>query len=445
MPIQLHRLAFTIFSLLTLASLSSLPVTAAIIEVGPTSSWCNTINSARPGDEIVLLNTANFTTPCGITAKGTASAPITIRSQSPSQRAALAYNGTTSNVIEFQGASYVIFKWMTFPGTQADVDAIRVRSGNNITIEDNTFTNIGGLCVAANDSSTQKLTVAKNVATNLKSTGFYFGCQDGIACASTDLRFEENFVDTVTTPYNPVGTGYAIQVKLNSYGVIRDNTIYRTKGPGIAVYGSNNGGAASIIEGNYVEGSVNDGGIAILGGPAIVRNNVAVGNAYGGISAQDYNGRGLQKNIWIVHNTVLNNYDSGINMQNWSSTAGNVLAFNAILPRSGTSATRPSSPAGTATGNITCGTTCFVNATTASYDLWPTTNSPLLDTAGSGPETWRPQDDFMGTTRSIAADIGAFERSASTVNHTVGGGTARPPRVSAPLSPPAAPTNLQVH
>jgi len=92
------------------------------------------------------------------------------------------------------------------------------------------------------------------------------------------------------------------------------------------------------VERNYVEGAVTDAGINVGGGPAIVRNNIVVGNQYHGIWAQDYNGRGLQQNVWIVHNTVLNNPTGGIKVSNWLAGAGNVLAFNAIAPLGGTPA-----------------------------------------------------------------------------------------------------------
>ena len=91
---------------------------------------------------------------------------------------------------------------------------------------------------------------------------------------------ERNLIDGVTTPYDANAIGYGVQIKLNSFATIRDNSIYRTKGPGIMVYGSNQGGQASLLEGNYVEGSMQEGGIVIGGGPAVVRNNILVGNAY---------------------------------------------------------------------------------------------------------------------------------------------------------------------
>lgn len=414
------------------------------LTVGPSADWCRTINTASPGEEIVFLP-GSYTDPCWISARGTAANWITLRSQSEEegQRATFAYSGSTANVLELRGAGYLILRGFAFAPTQDAVDAIRIRQANDVLIERNIFTRIGGVSIPANDPGTNvpRLTIRHNVFRDLQSTGIYLGCHEG-NCKVTDILVEGNFIDGVTSS----GVGYGLEIKLNSYGTVRDNTVYGTKGPGLMAYGSNQGDPPTVFEGNYVEGSQTDGGIVIGGGPGVVRNNVLVGNAYGGISAQNYASRNLQRNIWIVHNTVLHNADSGINVQGWTIGANNVIAYNAILPLPGTAALRPSAPVGTIVGNVTCGTpaSCFVNASTAPYDLWPTLTSPLLDMAGNGAEPWRPTDDFMGVSRGSAADVGAFERINSAIVHSVGGGNPRPPRISTDTIPPAAPTNLRV-
>jgi hypothetical protein len=438
------KLSLSFLFLLVITIYKPQTVLGRLIEVGSSDPWCNTINSAFPGDEIVFLP-GSYTTPCWVTARGTPESPILIRSQSeaPSQRAVFAYSGSTSNVLELRNAVYLVLRGFAFAQTQSGVDAIKIRQVTDIIIERNTFTGIGGISISANDSGTNvaRITIRQNIFKDLRSTGLYLGCQEG-NCKVTELVIEGNLIDGVTSS----DVGYGLQIKLNSYGTVRDNTVYRTKGPGIMVYGSNSGDPPSLIEGNYVEGSQTDGGIVVGGGPAIIRNNVVVGNAYGGISAQNYGGRGLQQNVWIVHNTSLNNSDSGINVQGWTAGSGNVIAYNAILPLSGTLGLRPSSPAGTIVGNVSCTTaaSCFINATTLPYDLWPTLTSPLLNTAGNGPEPWRPTDDFMGIPRGNAADVGAFERSSLINDHLVGGGSPRPSRTSTGTTLPAAPTNLQV-
>ncbi len=422
-------------------------IPAASLSVNPSNPWCDIINNAAPGDEIVFTP-GFYSTPCWITAKGLPGSPIMVRSQSeePDRRATFAYPGSTSNVLELRDAAYLTIRGFSFAPTQDGVDAIRIRKANDIIIEKNLFKGIGGVSISANDGDTHRITVRQNTFKDLKYTGLYFGCHDGNTCRATDLLIDGNLIDGITTPFAPSAIGYGIEIKLNSHGTVRDNTIYRTKGPGIMVYGSNRKDPPSILEGNYVEGSKTEGGIVIGGGPAIVRNNALIGNAYGGISVQNYGERNLQKNVWIVHNTLINNDDSGINVSAWQAGSGNVIAFNAFLPKTGTPALRPSLPPGTMVRNITCstGASCFVNAVTPPYDLWPSSDSLLLNASGYGIEPWRPPDDFMGVQRDSPADVGAFERTLQTLDHLVGGGYARPPRISIDTAPSAAPRNLPI-
>ena len=323
------------------------------------------------------------------------------QNEEPAQRAVFTYSGSAANVIELREAAHLVLRSFSFGATQEGVDAIRIWKANDIVIENSLFQSIGGISISANNHDSTRLTVRRNTFRNLQATGLYFGCHKGSDCHATNLMIEGNLIDGVA-PTDQTAVGYGLQIKLNSYGIIRDNTIYHTKGPGIMTYGSNRGDPASVVEGNYVEGSRTEGGIVIGGGPAIVRHNVLVGNQYGGISAQNYGGRNLQQSVWIVHNTVLNNKDSGINIQGWSPERQNVLAFNAILPLSGTLALRPAAPSGVVVGNVTCSISslCFVNAITYPYDLLPALTTPLLNAVGIGVVPWRPSNDFMGVRRN---------------------------------------------
>ncbi|MEE8409264.1 MAG: right-handed parallel beta-helix repeat-containing protein [Myxococcota bacterium] len=404
------------------------PAVATTTAVGPGDTWCSTINAAVAGDEIILL-AGTYTRPCAISAVGSAAEPILVRSegQTSGTRAVMAYAGSTSNVIDFVGsARYVILRGLAFQPTQPAVDAVKIKAGDDLVIEQCLFEGLGGISIAANTTDSQRITVRDNVFLGLQTTGLYFGCHNGVDCHATDILIEGNLIDGVVSP----GVGYGLEIKLNSWGTVRDNTIYNTQGPCLMVYGSNRGDPPSLVEGNYVEASTNDGGIVLGGGAAIVRNNVVVASDYGGIVAQDYAGRDLMDNVWIVHNTLLGNGSASIRVQSWEPGRGNVLAFNAIAPGGGGAALNPASPVGTVTGNIECdpASICFVDPSSSPYDLWPTISGGLVDAAGSGSEPWRPQDDFMGTPRGAATDVGAFERTADISDHRVGGGTARPPR-----------------
>ncbi len=378
--------------------------------VTPDLPWCSIVNQAQPGSEIVFAPGA-YSEPCSIRASGTAAAGIVIRSENDSSnaRARLTYAGATSNVLQVFG-SYLTIRGFEFRPNSDAVISLRIMGGaQSLTVERNVFGGFGNVALSANSGSTANLVIRDNMFLDLENTAVYVGCHDG-SCVSTNLLFERNFIRGVRAS-DPNSVGYGIEVKLNSWGLVRDNTIVNTKGPPIMTYGLQQGDQASTIEGNYVEGSREEGGIVIGGGPAIVRNNIAVNNAYGGISAQDYNRRHLQRNVWIVHNTLINNGDSGINTQGWSAGANNVIANNAILPKAYTVALRPAMPAGTIVGNVTCTPACFVNAIAAPYDFWPAERSPLMDVAQPGSEVLKIFDEFMGAPRGPRPAAGGLERT----------------------------------
>jgi Right handed beta helix region len=401
--------------------------TGVFRRVTPEDAWCAAVNSAQPGDEFVFA-AGDYPEPCSIRASGNSAAGILIRSEGEDSRAKFSYPGYTSNVVQVFG-SFLTIRGFEFRPSSKDVHSLRIMGGaHDVTVEGNLFSGVGNVALSANNGSTADLVIRDNVFLNLENTAAYVGCHDG-SCVSTNLRFERNYINGVRAA-DPDAVGYGIEVKLNSWGVIRDNTIVNTKGPPIMTYGSNQPAHVSLIEGNYVEGSRGEGGIVIGGGPAIVRNNIAVNNANGGISAQNYDRRNLQKSIWIVHNTLINNSDSGINTQGWAAGSDNVIAYNAILPKSLTPAFRLSGPVDTIMSNITCSASCFVNALTAPYDLWPAAGSLLVDIALPRITAWKPSDDFMGKARDERPDAGAMERTHSASDHRVSGKSLRPPRAS---------------
>ncbi len=416
------------------------PARATPRAVGPADDWCGAINAAQPGEEIVL-SSGDYSTPCVISTRGTAAQRTVIRSESEAAglRATFNYTGTASNVIDLDAAAFITLRGFAFARTENDIDAIRIRQADDILIERNVFENIGGIAVPANTSgsTSARIIVRDNVFKNMRNTVIYFGCHSG-NCTVKDAVIERNLIDG-TLPGD--GVGYGVQIKLNSNALIRDNTIYRTRGPGIMVYGSNNGGTASIIEGNYVEGAIDDANINAGGGPATIVNNITVGGGFAGIRAQDYAGRNLQRNVRIVHNTVLSAPTAGIHLQNWSN-AGNVLANNAILPISGVPAISGISDAAVVTGNVTCTGTCFVNSANGPFDLLPAPGSALLGAARGAGSPWQPTDDFMGIPRGSPADSGAFERATNGLPRLVGDSKPRPPRNGASQATPTVGPNI---
>src|SRR5699024_8973767 len=167
-------------------------------------------------------------------------------------RSILDYAGRSSNVIDFDGdAGYIVLRDLFWHPTHDGIDGIKIKQGHDLLIENNTFEGIGGISISANSTDVDHVTVRRNAFRNLDATGLYFGCHNGKDCHATHILIEGNLFDHVDSD----AVGYGMEVKLNSRAVIRDNTIYDTKGPGIMVYGSNRGDPPSVIEGNYVEGS----------------------------------------------------------------------------------------------------------------------------------------------------------------------------------------------
>jgi hypothetical protein len=370
--------------------------------VGPTDSWCGIVNAAKPGDEIAFTPGV-YTGTCYITAKGHSSGPIVMRSREDASgnRATFQYTGTTTNVLELHDAAYVSIKGFRFAGTQPGVDAIRILSGSDITIDGNAFDSIGGTSIRASNLSVARLSILRNTFTRLTHAAMKLGCPDGTTCKASDVLVEDNAIDGIT-PTSSGDAAYGVELRRNSYGTIRGNSVAHTAGPGIVVQGA--GVVRTVIEKNTVEAAMM-GGIVVSGNHVTIRNNVIVGCAAGGILFQN----GSQVDDWVVNNTLVGNGGVGIDVSTWSTAAssGNVLAFNAIQPASGAVAVRPANPIGTVRGNITCGTSpaCFDN------QLAPLPSGPLAGAAGGGTEPWRPTDDYADTPRTAPADVGAIERT----------------------------------
>ncbi|MBI5512734.1 MAG: right-handed parallel beta-helix repeat-containing protein [Deltaproteobacteria bacterium] len=426
-PRRLRALPWTLT--LTLAPAVGL---AELRPAGP-ADYCAVLNGAAPGDEVVL-QPGRYTTPCGITASGAAGRPLVLRaaSEADGMRPVFAYTGRSSNVLDLRRVRHVTLRGLTFEHTEDSVDTIKLHASDDVTIERCAFRDIGGVTISALDGDCARLTVRDCTLRDVRSTAIYLGCHDGRGCHATEALVERTLIDG-TLPGD--GVGYGVQLKLNSYGTLRDNTVYRTRGPGLMVYGSDRGDPPSILEGNYVHGSVTDACILVGGGPAVARNNVVEGCGYAGLRAQNYAGRGLQRRVWLVHNTVIDSAVAGVRVEAWAPGAGNVLAFNAIVPRAGVALLDPASPAAEPfVGNAACPASagCF-EASPAPYDLRPRVGGPLYRAAGAGSEPWRPTDDFLGAPRGPSADIGALQRRDGIPGPRLGGGAPRPPRE--PMTP----------
>jgi hypothetical protein len=311
-------------------------------------------------------------------------------------------------------ASHVTIRGLEFGPTQSDVDAVRIFGGTDVTIEDCRFTQLGGIAVVANHSSVQRLVVSHNVIRESQATAMYFGCHDGEGCTVTRLVVEGNFIEGVTAPDPEIG--YGIQVKVNSTGIIRNNIVMNTKGPGIMVYGSRNSSSASLVERNVVIGSRTSSGIVVGGGPAVVRNNIVASNEQAGIGLEDYQKRGLLRAVAVTSNTAYKNGAGGITVPE-TGISGVTIVNNATHLGGGPRAYPASQTGLRMAGNLDCAKIpCFANPD--QKDFSPYAGSPLNRAGVLVGDAWMPREDFFGVLRSVPPTAGAIERPSGPLTLT---------------------------
>jgi hypothetical protein len=385
------------------------PWPASGLEIGPEESFCARANALSPGEDLVL-RPGDYRGPCAIRRGGQPGAPIVIRGADPERRPRIVYTGRASNVIEVR-TSHVTIRGLEFGPTLPDIDAIRIFGGGGVTVEGCRFSDLGGIAVVANHGSVSGLTVRRNEILFSGATAMYFGCHDGQGCVVDNLLVERNYIRRVTAVETQVG--YGVQFKLNTTGTIRDNVIVDTKGPGIMVYGATQASRVSLIERNLVIGSRESSGIVAGGGPAVIRNNIAVDHAVAGVAIEDYRKRGLVRGLVVAHNTLVGNGTAAIVIPE-NGTLEATIAANAVVARAGAPApVLPPARAGlTFLGNVDCtGLACFIKPEL--WDFSPAPGSPLAGAGGvQDAAPWSPRDDFFGGRRGASATVGAVERAA---------------------------------
>lgn len=277
-----------------IAAVLFLAANAVAREIDPSVNLCEAIAQTQAGGELIL-KPGDYQGGCKIRRS------MVIRAADLQRRPRIVYQARATNVFEVY-ASQVTIRGLELGPTLDHVDGVRVFSGNDIVVEDCVFRRLGGIAAVANHQSVHGLTVRRNQIFDARATAMYFGCHDGGPCVMSNILIERNLIERVEAPSDAVG--YGVQFKLNSTGVIRNNVIVNTKGPAIMVYGAADDDKPTMIERNYVAGSRTSSGIVVGGGPAIVRHNIAKGNAEGGIALLDYGKRGLLRGLVLAHNTI---------------------------------------------------------------------------------------------------------------------------------------------
>ncbi len=273
-------------------------------EVEPGEDYRRAVNRLQPGDELVFLPGVHERAVI-LDLAGEPDRPITLRGRLDDQGRPpiVQFTGRGHNLWRLRGR-HIVIRDLELHATNAY--AIRVDRADHVRIENCTFRDCGGGDLSANTADVHALHVFGCTFTGSRSTPVYIGNHDG-NLAVTDFRFEGNVIDGRQVES---GIGYGIQLKLNvTGGVIRNNWITHTRGPGIMVYGAADDDPAlgNLVEGNVVVGARNNPGIVVGGGPARVRENLVLGNLAGGISVMDYGGRDLLRNIEVRGNTAAGN------------------------------------------------------------------------------------------------------------------------------------------
>ncbi|MEZ4450668.1 MAG: right-handed parallel beta-helix repeat-containing protein [Nannocystaceae bacterium] len=312
------------------SALASSTAVAAEIVIQPGDDFCGAFNGAAAGDAI-LLAPGDHPGPCVLSQGGAPGSPKVLRAQDPEQPAAIVYAGDSSNVIDVT-TSHVVIADLEFGPTGDGIDAIKIKSGDDVRIEGSHFFQIGGISISANSVDTQGVAIVGNFFEDLHATGIYLGCHDGMsACAARDYLIEGNLIDGVDS----AAVGYGLEVKLDSHGVVRDNVIHDTKGPGIEIYGSTDLARGNLVDGNLVIGSRESGTLEIAGGPTVARSNIVVGGATAGLYVYDYGDRGLVRAIQIVGNTVVGDAGPAVLLSKWAADKDLELTSNAVWQQAG--------------------------------------------------------------------------------------------------------------
>ncbi len=295
-----------------------------IWEVYPGDNYRAIYSQLKPGDHLVFHEGTYSGSAGTIPTSGTREKPIVIRGYgNGEERPVLFLESSGSNQLQVH-AIHLVLDFMEFQSKFTYAIRIGASSAGskfeNITIKNCLFYESGGGDISANASvEYDSIHILNNYFIGPKKTPIYIGQHDGKAKV-TNFLFKGNVIDG-SQIFGDNIIGYGIQLKLNvTGGIIENNFISGTKGPGIMVYGAEDSSAvnANIIRNNIVVGSRNNPGIIAGGGPAIITDNITFG-CNGGISVQNYGGRNLLHNIILNNNTAVLDNNYGISMGNMSA------------------------------------------------------------------------------------------------------------------------------
>jgi len=287
-------------------------------EIRPGQDYSSILASLQPGDHLAL-HEGDYNGRVIVNVSGLPGKPIVIRGYGNGEKKpVLIYKENRGNLLQVNG-NHLIFDYLEFHSwdTYAIRIGLRDKGCQDITIKNCLFYECGGGSISANAPETnyKDIYIVDNYFIGPKRTPVYIADHSGKGSIE-NFVFRGNVIDGSQNDGPRNTTGYGIQLKLNVVkSIVENNFITGTKGPGIMVYGATDPDPANanIVRNNIVIGSRNDAGIVIGGGPSDIRNNLVVG-CNSGISLQDYDKRGLLRNISITGNTAALNKNYNISL-----------------------------------------------------------------------------------------------------------------------------------
>jgi hypothetical protein len=388
----------------------SCPAAGTVYNLTPGDDWYSIISGSglSPGDEVILHEgtySSSSWLPMGH--QGTAEQPIVVRA-AEGERVIITKSRTTINNMDIKGARYLTLRGLEITGADAAIRIMKNDAGEHakfITIENCYIHHTGGNAITCNHTGQtyEGMIFRSNEISHTggHGEGFYLGSNYNGSQFYNGL-IEGNYIHDLIWN-NSSFQGDGIEIKDGSYNnIVRDNVIHDVNYPGIIVYGTCGQGDRNIVERNVIWNS-GDHGIQAAA-DAIVRNNIIWGSAYDGIHSHHHQSA-IPGNLDIYHNTVF--ADPGkrtVYIYLDEPASGPVVVANNAVHNAGSGGI--SVPGGTiVTGNVVSTDPSADFTDWANHDYFPLPGSALI---GAGNVAYVAEDDFNGTLREGALDVGAY-------------------------------------
>lgn len=352
-----------------------------------------------------------------IACKGTTALPIYIGAE-VGETPVLQGISPDHNLIEFNGAAYVIVQGLEIDTTVLGSDAFKFtqfKSSHHITLFGNHIHHVGGIAINSEGFHSNILIDSNHIHHTFGGPGVGIRVSGG--AESSDWTIQGNWIHDlgVNTPEQ----GYAIELTRGIRTmVVRDNVIHDVTEAGIIVWGTALS-SPQISDMTRIEGNAIWGVPEALGlyGDVIAKNNV-VFNCGNAIYSSNRTGR-TRWNVYAIHNTIYGCDEVRLNA--WTDSSNTLFANNAVYEL-GMGFIAPEGSF--IYGNIgtvvktgfTAGTAALDFRQPSALDFFPLENSALVGKA-IAPDTSRT--DFLGMPRDTMPDVGAYEYRANISGSTI--------------------------